>query len=237
MAQAISVGMGGTNYLRLPIRLWPGLYFWAFTKIAKPFLYDTAASYGRGHLGERILGSYAGVRELNIVTKLGLSTDSSTSLETQKRWTEEFAAENLSTLFWDSLARLRSRDVFGLLLHCAGNGFDFSSHVQELQRLRRDGLTKRIGFSADTISQIPDDYFWADIIELNTCLLDDVAIRPGTVVILNRFCQTEGALGYVERLIERSENVHVVILLGSSRMRRVLACARKVRQIDANVSR
>lgn len=210
----------GSGYLRLR----PKILAFFLVKIAVFFgyeVFDTAQSYARGK-GEKLLGFLIPDTK-RIITKIGLSAERLSGEPREIHGIEYFSASKVEDLIEESLARLRRVECYGVLLHSISSNFCYDSHIQELKRLKSLGRIKKIGFSVDSLEQIPKSYEWADIIEIPLSLADYVKVDDDKILVVNRIFSDSNRLEELFRLNRERPSLHVVALIGSSRPLRILA--------------
>jgi len=97
------------------------------SKVADVFVIDTAQAYGDS---EEVLGN-VGVQEFNVITKIVSTKDEAT----------------LKEQVLCSLNRLKISSLYGVLFHDFGYWQSAPDSWQELEKIKQDGLIKKIGFS------------------------------------------------------------------------------------------
>jgi aryl-alcohol dehydrogenase-like predicted oxidoreductase len=224
----IEIGMGGTGYLGFPLRLFPHFYFWMFKSFFGTRYFDTASLYGFG-LGEKTLGRCPLRAGDMVMTKIGLSSEITTQTPSHLRWGSRFTPERLRDELELSLIRLRADSVHALLLHCAGSDYSFREHVEVLEDLKRAGQTETIGFSADDFSQVPESYPWADIMQINASMIRSIDPQNCTTLVINSFCRTGSISHDLEDFRTKYPSIQVVVLVGSSKIWRILSCVKRIR--------
>ena len=145
---------------------------------------DTAAVYGTSE--EAIGGLLPGRHKFSIITKtIGFAGPTITPRD----------ADMLEVTFMRSLARLKQKSVYALLLHNSDNLFMESSRLllKRMFELREKGLVKRIGASVYNGKQVD---------QLIKCGMDIVQAP------LNVFDQRLAADGYLYRLKDAGFEVH-----------------------------
>ena len=141
-------------------------------------LLDTAASYG---ISEEVLGdALGGVSSFEIVTK----TPPFAQVPVESR------RPMLRETFHRSLARLRVREVAGLLVHQADDLLhpDGGDLFDELSALKRAGQVRAIGASVYSGTQIDRlmERFDLDLVQLPVSVLDQRLIRSGHLARLKK---------------------------------------------------
>jgi aryl-alcohol dehydrogenase-like predicted oxidoreductase len=141
-------------------------------------LLDTAASYG---ISEEVLGdALGGVSSFEIVTK----TPAFGQVPVESR------RPMLRETFHHSLARLRVREVAGLLVHQADDLLhpDGGDLFDELSALKRAGQVRAIGASVYSGTQIDRlmERFDLDLVQLPVSVLDQRLIRSGHLARLKK---------------------------------------------------
>jgi aryl-alcohol dehydrogenase-like predicted oxidoreductase len=141
-------------------------------------LLDTAASYG---ISEEVLGdALGGVSSFEIVTK----TPPFAQVPVESR------RPMLRETFHRSLARLRVREVAGLLVHQADDLLhpDGGDLFDELSALKRAGQVRAIGASVYSGVQIDRlmERFDLDLVQLPVSVLDQRLIRSGHLARLKK---------------------------------------------------
>jgi hypothetical protein len=223
----IEIGMGGTGYLGFPMRLFPHFYYWMFKWLFRTHYFDTASLYGFG-LGEKTLGRCPLKTEDKVMTKIGLSSEITTQTPSALRWGHFFTPERLKDELQNSLDRLNAASVHALLLHCVGSDYDLSEHVVALKELKRAGQTETIGFSADDLSQVPKNYQWADIIQINASMIALIEPQNCKTLVINSFCRSASLSNELRDFRVKYPSVQVIVLVGSSKIWRIVSCVKKL---------
>ena len=132
---------------------------------------DTAASYGNS---EEVLGKI-GVNDFKIVTK-------TISLQ--------LGVDNVLQSFYQSLTDLNTTNVDGLLIHNIEDAKDkqFDILYKELDKLKKDKLINKIGFSTYTPDQVDFllDNFDFDLIQVPFNVFDTRLIEGNQLNLLNK---------------------------------------------------
>jgi len=220
----IEAGLG-SGYLRLRNGHLAILYL-KVCQIAGIDLFDTAQQYGNGN-GERILRDIL-KSDSRVITKIGLNSHISTRIPEQIRWGQIFSAENLSDIFEHSLSRLNTGNCFGLLLHCYSSEYDFRDHIEVLKRIKEQGKVDKVGFSIDSITDIPTDYSWADIVQIPVHLIHHMNVNSGQILMVNGIFRNRIGLETLESYVRKNPTTHVIALMGSKNLFRVIASMRKI---------
>ncbi|MEE8059470.1 MAG: aldo/keto reductase [Pseudomonadales bacterium] len=141
----------------------------ARAKDCKMFTVDTAYAYGES---ERVLGHY-GLDEgkWQIVTKIPCFPDT------------ELDANAVSHFFNESMSRLQIESLYGLLIHDADALLSVKGACayQQLERLREQGLVKKIGASIYTSAQLNSllENYQLDLVQLPLNVLDQRLLQTG----------------------------------------------------------
>lgn len=188
--------------------------------------FDTAEQYGGGK-SEAQIGKWGQWGE--VVTKVGLLGDH--SADDTSRWNDEYSPARLSPHFQDSLLRLRRKSVYALLLHCPTAGTDFKRHVEELLKLKDLGLVRKIGISADALLQIPDSTDWIEVVETPVSLLSEMENLSAKTFIVNGVFQASNGLNIVRDFIHLKPDVTVIVLIGTTKLRRVFTSFMRFQQV------
>ena len=183
--------------------------------------FDPAQLYGDGR-GETLLGNSLNLGKNKVVTKIGLLSNVTVDLPASERWGDKFKSENLLLDFKKSLFRLKSKNCFGLLLHCYEAKFDFSSHIDMLVTIKNLGYVQKIGFSVDSLRNFPTDCTWADIIEIPIDLVEKVSINRNQILMINGISRVPEGTNILKRYLSRRHEHEIVILTGTSRLFRFL---------------
>lgn len=140
---------------------------------------DTAALYGTS---EEVLGRTLPTdHKFEIITKTpGFSK-------------KEIAKDNISFLeetFYESLKRLNQRSIYGLLVHNADDILTKNGYllVDKMNKLKEEGLVKKIGVSVYTAEQINRilERYQIDLIQLPVNVLDQRLILSGHLLELKK---------------------------------------------------
>lgn len=117
---------------------------------------DTARAYGNS---EEVLGQ-SGVHEFDVVTKLNPT---------------EFHRVSVNEQVQNSLQKLNVEHLYGVLFHNAESALTNPDAVNRLEKLKEDGLVKKIGYSLYTpeeLNKLLDNYSVPDIIQVPFNILD-----------------------------------------------------------------
>jgi len=183
-------------------------------------VFDTAPLYGSGR-SELILGqSKVGISR--VITKVGLTTEFSIDKPASIRW-GYFSAEEIPIHLESSLNRLRSPSVYGYLLHCFSNEVDLQPQIKTLVSLKKSSKVEAIGFSTDTLLDIPRDYTWADLIEVPVSLIFDVSISESQILIVNGIHRTPNGLTILQEYLMTFPSRSVIALTGSKNIQHIIA--------------
>ncbi len=110
-------------------------------------LFDTAPGYGSGN-SERLLGIALQSQRKNVFinTKFGHTADGRS----------DFSVEALEPAVHDSLQRLQTTYIDGVILHNPGNDMLYGTHpiYDELKRLKKTGLIRYYGVSIDSKAEL-----------------------------------------------------------------------------------
>lgn len=170
--------------------------------------FDTAQLYGHGR-GEEIIGRALRKSQVScVVTKIGVpypgqkiftddgnyKTLSLEELSQLNQRAEQFAnffpPTALKFSLFESLGRLNTTSIRGLLLHSVPVGLDLNRWVDSLRALKSDGLVEEIGLSIDDdCSPASIDLSWADIVQVSLKSLlahPSLRFRPKQEVQVNR---------------------------------------------------
>lgn len=138
------------------------------------WLLDTAAHYGTS---EEVIGrNLPPDHRFKIVTKTMIVSSDKITASDEKR---------LEDTLNESLRRLKSNSVYGLLVHSADNVLAPGGHhiVNALLRVKAQGKTQKIGvsvYSPDQISSILE-IFTPDLIQLPINIFDQRMLKTGTL--------------------------------------------------------
>ena len=117
---------------------------------------DTARAYGNS---EEILGQ-TGVQEFDVITKLNPT---------------ELHMIGVNEQVENSLRKLTIHQLYGVLFHNAESALENPPAVRDLQRLKDEGVVKKIGYSLYTpeeLNDLLDKYTLPDIIQVPFNILD-----------------------------------------------------------------
>jgi aryl-alcohol dehydrogenase-like predicted oxidoreductase len=178
--------------------------------------FDTAQQYGT----EDILGASTANR-CRIITKIGLSPSVTKSLDSRSRWEVHYPASVLEIELKASLERLRREKCYGVLLHCVSNDFDYTNHINELQRLKALGLVDKIGFSVDASEKLPLNTDWADIIQIHVSFLGRVQVRSNQILMVNGIFRGSAEKTFLE-FCRLNPNVQLLMIIGTHRFSRII---------------
>jgi hypothetical protein len=223
----VELGLG-SGYLRLH----PKIFAYFFMKISQQFginIFDTAASYGDGQ-GESLVGK-AKNSESRVITKIGLSSQATLRTSNYDRWDFFFPARTIEEEFHRSLTRLKVQNTYALLLHCYSVDQDLKSHIDVLAKLKNSDKVKKIGFSIDSLSDLPVNYDWADIVEIPVVVLPYIQPKDGQTLVINGIFRNDKGIELLYRFVRQNPNVHVIALNGSRNIFRVLNFSLKFQSI------
>jgi len=216
----------GSGYLNLRPKV-RAFFLVKIASIAGYELFDTAQLYAKGK-GERLLGILIPEKK-RIVTKIGWSAEYSQTESNEVRWRDHFPAEKIELLVDESLLRLRRERCFGLLLHSISADVNLDEHIFQLERLKGLGRVEKIGFSIDSIDQLPKWYGWADIIEIPISLVDQIKFDNSTILVLNGLFRETNKLNQLFTFHRNHPSLHIIALIGSGRLIRVLKFIFKIK--------
>lgn len=143
---------------------------------------DTAALYGAS---EQVLGEALD----NFNEEAGFSIVTKTS-KCQKAVVEQDDVELLNTTFHQSLAHLKRKSVYGLLMHQAKDllipGGDRLYHA--LLELKAKGMVQNVGVSIYSVEELEEtlERYSIDLIQLPLNVLDQRLIEQGTLAHIKR---------------------------------------------------
>ena len=179
--------------------------------------FDTAQQYGPA---EAIIGATTSTR-CRIITKIGLSSSVTTSLDSRSRWEVHYPASVLQIELKSSLERLRREKCYGVLLHCISDDFNFINHISELQKLKALGMVDKIGFSVDASDNLPLNTDWADIIQIHVSLLSQVQTHPHQILMVNGIFRGSAEKPFLE-FCRLNPKIRLMMILGTHRFTRIV---------------
>lgn len=210
----VGMGSGYLRYRFLPF-MWPIIRLGRFLRVD---VWDTAQQYAGG-LGEQALGQY--VKYGTVVTKIGLTHGVEDEANDPERWNLRYAPSTIPNHVAHSLQRLGRERIDILLVHCPSKDVHLGKHVEVLKELKAAGLLKKIGFSADSLAQIPKEHEWAEVVEIPIKLATQLALDRKGLVILNGVFRVSKNIEILRRLLENNPKVTFCVLIGSRRPHRI----------------
>ena len=140
---------------------------------------DTAKVYGNA---EQVVGKSIDTgQDWKIITKIP---------EVTSNYIDSTHVAKLRKDFGESLLNLKKKRVYGLLLHSCDDLFKTNGNLlfEEMERLKYDGLVKKIGVSVYNKNQIDRvlDNFKIDLIQLPINILDQSLIYNGSLSKLKK---------------------------------------------------
>ena len=178
--------------------------------------FDTAQQYGT----ENILGANTSHRN-QVITKIGLSSSVTKSLDSKSRWEVHYPASVLQVELKASLEKLRREKCYGVLLHCISDDFNFKNHISELQRLKALGFVDKIGFSVDASEKLPMNTEWADIIQIHVSFLNQAQTNPHQILMVNGIFRGSAEKTFLE-FCRLNPKMRLMMILGTHRFSRIV---------------
>lgn len=170
--------------------------------------------------GEQALGKY--VKHGIVVTKIGLTHGVEDEANDPDRWNLRYAPNTIPNHMADSLQRLGRERVDILLLHCPSKDVHLGKHVEVLKALKAAGLLRKMGFSADSLAQIPKEHEWAEVVEIPIKLATQLTLDGKDLVILNSVFRVAKNLEALRLLVENNPKVTFCVLIGSRKPHRIV---------------
>lgn len=210
MTKKISVALGGTNILAVPVFL-RGTFL-TFTRLLGVNQFDTAQYYG---VSEQVL-SEASLRNVRLVSKWGLGPNTDPINPDPKRWRSEFPANQVESEVAKSRGYFAETVDFGFALHRPAEE-SVEEHIEILLRCRASGLVNRVGYSCDTHSEILHNNSWCDFIITHYSLVGRFAEFSGQVFLHGVFKDRLTIRDLRNLIAELSSCQEVSFLIGTSK--------------------
>jgi aryl-alcohol dehydrogenase-like predicted oxidoreductase len=177
---------------------------------------DTAQQYGPA---EEVIGRLLPTG-YQVITKIGLSREVTKATPSDTRWSTHYSPSRLEEEINNSLQRLKRGKVFALLLHSITNDYDFSHHIETLNKLKLEGKVEKIGFSVDKGDILSNKSSWADVIEVHVSLLKTLVPVEGQTILVHGVYRDGQEQLLKEFLLDYPE-IRVIVLLGTKKIRRL----------------
>ena len=220
----------GSGYYKLK-RDYQRVWYIKLSKLIGVEFFDTAPLYDT----EVILGR-AKLRDVKMITKVGLTTDFDAEVDSTARW-QHFSATLIRSSLDMSLERLGVGRVYGYLLHCISAGVNLDEQIEALKDLKLNGKVEMIGFSIDHLSDLPKNFDWADLIEVPIGILYDVPLKSHQIIVINGVHRAIKGREIVESYCIEHPDQLVIALTGSSKVRRLGGFVAWARVLNFKASR
>ena len=109
--------------------------------------------------------------------------------------------------------------------------------IEALEKLRQSGLIGRIGFSADSESNLVGESGWASIVEVNVLLLEKLHIEQFECVFVNGVFRESGGLHLFETVARKHPTQSFVVLLGSTKPWRIISSWNRLSKLGCQIKK